>query len=195
MSTATATEKGGCEVPFPFIAKVGKPAPDFNMPSTKDIETLKENVKLLDYKGKWLILLFYPLDFTGVCSTDLTHFSDRFDEIKGLGADVLGVSTDSVHSHRAWLRMPKENNGIGEIKYPIASDAGGKLARQYNILIDEANIALRGLFIIDPEGVLQYSAVNTPAIGRSVDETLRVLQALQTGGFCPADWKPGDANL
>ena len=95
-----------------------------------------------------------------------------------------------------WLRIPKgEGNGIGEIKYPIASDPGGKLARRYNILIEEANIALRGLFIIDPDGVLQYSVVNTPAIGRSVDETLRVLQALQTGGFCPADWQPGQKTL
>lgn len=192
MSTATGT---AAEATTPQIAKVGQPAPDFNLPSTKNIETLKENVKLSDYKGKWLILLFYPLDFTGVCATDLTHFSERYDEIQALGADVLGVSTDSVHSHRAWLRAPKENNGIGEIKYPIASDPGGKLARQYNILIEEANIALRGLFIIDPEGVLQYSVVNTPAIGRSVGETLRVLQALQTGGFCPADWKPGHETL
>jgi peroxiredoxin (alkyl hydroperoxide reductase subunit C) len=192
MSTATGA---ATEITPAPIAKVGQPAPDFNLPSTRNIETLKENVKLSDYKGKWLIMLFYPLDFTGVCSTDLTHFSERFDEIKGLETDVLGVSTDSVHSHRAWLRAPKESNGLGEIKYPIASDPGGRLARQYNILIEEANIALRGLFIIDPQGVLQYSVVNTPAIGRSVDETLRVLQALQTGGFCPADWKPGEANL
>ena len=192
MSSATGAATEITQAP---IAKVGQPAPDFNMPSTKNLETLGENVKLSDYKGKWLILLFYPLDFTGVCSTDLTHFSDRFDEIKGLGAKVLGVSTDSVHSHRAWLRSPKENNGLGEIQYPIASDPGGKLARQYNILIDEANIALRGLFVIDPEGVLQYSVVNTPSIGRSVDETLRVLQALQTGGFCPADWQPGQKTL
>jgi len=193
---ATATGTATDTTTGTTLAKVGKPAPDFDMPSTKNIETLKENVKLADYKGKWLIMLFYPLDFTGVCSTDLTHFSDRFGEINGLGAEVLGVSTDSVHSHRAWLRIPKgENNGIGEIKYPIASDPGGKLARKYNILIEEANIALRGLFIIDPEGVLQYSVVNTPAIGRSVDETLRVLQALQTGGFCPADWKPGEKTL
>ena len=192
MSIATGTAS---ETTSPAIAKVGQPAPDFDMPSTKNLETLKDNVKLADYKGKWLIMLFYPLDFTGVCSTDLTHFSDRFDEIKNLGAEVLGVSTDSVHSHRAWLRSPKENNGLGEIKYPIASDPGGKLARQYNILIEEANIALRGLFIIDPEGVLQYAQVNTPAVGRSVDETLRTLQALQTGGFCPADWKPGEKTL
>jgi peroxiredoxin (alkyl hydroperoxide reductase subunit C) len=178
-----------------IFAKVGKPAPDFDMPSTKNIETLKENVKLADYKGKWLIMLFYPLDFTGVCATDLTHFSQRYDEIEGLGCEVIGVSTDSVYSHRAWVQVPKENNGIGEIKYPIAADAAGKLARQYNILIEEANIALRGLFIIDPEGVLQYSQVNPIAIGRSVDETLRMLQALQTGGFCAADWTPGQATL
>jgi peroxiredoxin 2/4 len=195
MSAATGTATGGGEAPFPF-AKVGKPAPDFDLPSTKNIETLKENVKLSDYKGKWLIMLFYPLDFTGVCSTDLTHFSDRFDEINKLGTEVLGVSTDSVHSHRAWMRLPKgENNGIGEIKFPIASDPGGRLSRQYNILVEEANIAFRGLFIIDPEGVLQYAQVNTPSVGRSVDETLRTLQALQTGGFCPADWQPGHKTL
>ena len=192
MSTGTVP---ATEVVPPSIAKVGQPAPDFNMPSTKDIETLKDNVKLADYKGKWLVLLFYPLDFTGVCATDLTHFSARFDEFKALGTDVVGVSTDSVHSHRAWLRVPSENNGIGEIKFPIAADAGGKLARQYNILIEEANIALRGLFIIDPEGILQYSQVNPIPIGRSVDETLRMVQALQTGGFCSADWKPGQNTL
>ncbi len=191
MSTATGTATENT----PAIAKVGKPAPDFNMASTKNIETLGENVKLSDYKGKWLVMVFYPLDFTGVCSTDLTHFSARFEEFSGLNTEVLGVSTDSAHSHRAWLRMPKEQNGIGEIKFPIASDAGGKLSRQYNILIEEANISLRGLFIIDPDGVLQHASVNTPAIGRSVDETLRVLQALQSGGFCAADWKPGDKNL
>src|SRR3954447_16631534 len=113
MSTATGA---ATEITPAPIAKVGQPAPDFNLPSTKNIETLKENVKLADYKGKWLILLFYPLDFTGVCATDLTHFSDRFDEFKALGTELLGVSTDSVHSHRAWLQVPKENKGIGEIK-------------------------------------------------------------------------------
>src|SRR5688500_19863829 len=139
-ATAPATEK------TTTLAKVGQPAPDFNMPSTKNIETLKENVKLSDYKGKWLILLFYPLDFTFVCPTELINFSDRLDELQGVGAEVLGVSTDSVHSHRAWLKTPQDQNGIAGVKYPIASDVGGKLARQYNILVDEANIALRGLF-------------------------------------------------
>ncbi|MEP6849256.1 MAG: peroxiredoxin [Acidobacteriota bacterium] len=191
MSTAagTATES------TVTLAKVGKPAPDFNMPSTKNIDTLGENVKLSDYKGKWLILLFYPLDFTFVCPTELIHFSDRLEDFHGVGAEVVGVSTDSVHSHRAWLKTPVDKNGIEGVKYPIASDVGGKLAKAYNILVEEANIALRGLFIINPEGVLQYSVIHDLNIGRSVDETLRVLQGLQTGGLCAADWKPGQENL
>lgn len=189
MSTATATAK---EL---VLAKVGQKAPDFDLPSTKNIETLAENVKLSDYEGKWLILLFYPLDFTFVCPTELIHFSDRLEEINGVGAEVLGISTDSVHSHRAWLKTPQENNGIEGVNYPLASDVGGKLAKAYNILVEDANIALRGLFIINPEGVLQYSVVHDLNIGRSVDETMRVLQGLQTGGLCAADWTPGQENL
>ena len=177
------------------LAKVGQPAPDFNMPSTKNLDTLAENVKLSDYKGKWLILLFYPLDFTFVCPTELINFSDRLEDFQGVGAEIVGVSTDSVHSHRAWLKTPQDKNGIEGVKYPIASDVGGKLARAYNILVEESNIALRGLFIINPEGVLQYSVIHDLNIGRSVDETLRVLQGLQTGGLCAADWKPGQENL
>lgn len=187
--TATATRP---EVAF---AKVGQPAPDFNLPSTKNMETLKENVTLADYKGKWLVLLFYPLDFTFVCPTELTAFSDRIDELNGIGAEVLGISTDSVYSHRAWISTPRDKNGIEGLQYPLASDVGGKLAAKYNILVDEANIALRGLFIINPEGVLQYAVVHDLNIGRSVDETLRVLQGLQTGGLCAANWTPGQANL
>jgi peroxiredoxin (alkyl hydroperoxide reductase subunit C) len=193
MSTGTAT--GLATDNKVTLAKVGQPAPDFNMPSTKNIDTLAENVKLADYKGKWLILMFYPLDFTFVCPTELISFSDRPEEFQGVGAEVVGVSTDSVHSHRAWLKTPQDKNGIEGVKYPIASDVGGKLARAYNILVEDANIALRGLFIINPEGVLQYSVVHDLNIGRSVDETLRVLQGLQTGGLCSADWKPGQENL
>lgn len=177
------------------LAKVGKPAPDFDLPSTKNLETLAENVKLSDYKGKWLILLFYPLDFTFVCPTELTAFSDRLDELQGIGAEVIGISTDSVHSHRAWINTPREQNGIEGLKYPLASDIGGRLAAKYNILVEESNLALRGLFIINPEGILQYSVVHDLNIGRSVDETLRVLQGLQTGGLCAADWKPGQETL
>lgn len=186
---ATATENA---ITF---AKVGQPAPDFDLPSTKNIETLKENVRLSDYTGKWLILMFYPLDFTALCPTEITAFSDRIDEINGLGAEVLGISTDSVHSHRAWIKTSRDQNGIEGLNYPLASDVAGRLSAKYNILIEEANIALRGLYIINPEGILQYSVVHAINIGRSVDETLRVLQALQTGGFCRADWTPGDENL
>ena len=190
-ATSTATEKKA-EV---TIAKVGQPAPDFNLPSTKNMETLAENISLSDYKGKWLILLFYPLDFTFVCPTELTAFSDRLEEINGIGAEVLGVSTDSVHSHRAWIKTQRDQNGIEGLAYPLVSDVGGRLAAKYNILVEDANIALRGLFIINPEGVLQYAVVHDLNIGRSVDETLRVLQGLQTGGLCSADWTPGQDNL
>ena len=179
----------------PIQAKVGQPAPDFNMPSTKNLETLAENVKLSDYKGKWLILLFYPLDFTFVCPTELTAFSDRLEELQGIGAEVIGISTDSVHSHRAWIKTPRDQNGVADLQYPLASDVGGKLARKFNILVEEEGIALRGLYIINPEGVLQYAVVHDLNIGRSVDETLRVLQGLQTGGLCSADWTPGQENL
>jgi len=191
MSTATALAK---ETELQF-AKVGEHAPDFDMPSTKNMETLAENVKLSDYKGKWLILMFYPLDFTFVCPTELTAFSDRIDELNGVGAEVIGVSTDSVHSHRAWIKTPRDQNGVADLQFPLASDVGGKLARKYNILVEDANIALRGLFIIDLEGVLKYAVTHDLNIGRSVDETLRVLQGLQTGGLCAADWMPGEENL
>lgn len=190
-----ATSKALETRPEITLAKVGQPAPDFDLPSTKNLETLSENVKLSDYKGKWLILLFYPLDFTFVCPTELTAFSDRIEEINGVGAEVLGISTDSVFSHRAWLKTPREQNGIEGLKFPLASDVGGRLAAKYNILVEDKMVALRGLFIIDPEGILRYAVVHDLNIGRSVDETLRVLQALQTGGLCGADWRPGQETL
>ena len=192
---ATATKTAIENTTETTIAKVGQPAPDFNMPSTKNMEKLDENVKLSDYKGKWLIQVFYPLDFTFVCPTELTAFSDRIDELNGIGAEVIGISTDSVHSHRAWLKTPRDQNGIEGLQYPLASDTGGRLTRKYNILVEDENIALRGLFIIDPEGILRYSVVHDLNLGRSVDETLRVLQGLQTGGLCAADWTPGQENL
>ncbi len=190
-----ATSKALETKPEVTLAKVGQPAPDFDLPSTKNLETLSENVKLSDYKSKWLILLFYPLDFTFVCPTELTAFSDRIEEINGVGAEVLGISTDSVFSHRAWLKTPREQNGIEGLKFPLASDVGGRLAAKYNILVEDKFVALRGLFIIDPEGILRYAVVHDLNIGRSVDETLRVLQALQTGGLCGADWRPGQETL
>ena len=176
-------------------AKVGQPAPDFDMPSTKNIEKLNENVKLSDYKGKWVVLLFYPLDFTFVCPTELTTFSDRYEDFLGIGADVIGVSTDSVHSHRAWLKTPRDKGGVEGLKYPLASDITKQVARDYGVLIEDKGIALRGLFVIDPEGALRYAVVHDLNVGRSAEETLRVIQALQTGGLCQAEWHPGQETL
>jgi peroxiredoxin (alkyl hydroperoxide reductase subunit C) len=176
-------------------AKVGQQSPDFDMPSTKNIEKLNENVKLSDYQGQWLVLLFYPLDFTFVCPTELTAFSDRYDDFEGIGAAVIGVSTDSVHSHRAWLKTPRDKGGVEGLRYPLASDITKSVARDYGVLIEDKGVALRGLFVIDPEGTLRYAVVHDLNVGRSADETLRVIQALQTGGLCQADWRPGQETL
>ena len=176
-------------------AKVGQPAPDFDMPSTKNIEKLNENVKLSDYKGRWVVLLFYPLDFTFVCPTELTTFSDRYEDFEGIGAEVIGVSTDSVHSHRAWLKTPRDKGGVEGLKYPLASDITKRVASDYGVLISDKGIALRGLFVIDPEGILRYAVIHDLNIGRSAEETLRVIQALQTGGLCQAEWRPGQETL
>ncbi|HEX7955328.1 MAG TPA: peroxiredoxin [Pyrinomonadaceae bacterium] len=176
-------------------AKVGRPAPEFDMPSTKNIEKLNENVKLSDYRGKWVVLLFYPLDFTFVCPTELTSFSDRYEDFSGIGAAVVGVSTDSVHSHRAWLKTPRDKGGVEGLKYPLASDITKSVARDYGVLIEEKGVALRGLFVVDPEGTLRYAVIHDLNVGRSADETLRVIQALQTGGLCQADWRPGQETL
>ncbi|HVF91586.1 MAG TPA: peroxiredoxin [Blastocatellia bacterium] len=176
-------------------AMVGQTAPDFEMPSTINIEKLNVNVKLSDYRGKWLVLLFYPLDFTFVCPTELTAFSDRYEDFEGIGADVLGVSTDSVFSHRAWLNTPRDKGGVENLRYPLAADSTKKVSRDYGVLIEDQGVALRGLFVIDPEGVLRYKVVHDLNVGRSADETLRVIQALQTGGLCQADWRPGQETL
>jgi peroxiredoxin 2/4 len=174
---------------------VGFPAPDFEMESTKNLETLNEKVRLSDYRGKWFILFFYPLDFTFVCPTEIRAFSDRYNEFQDLDVEILGVSTDSKFSHRAWIQTPRSENGLGDIKYPLAADTTLNVSRQYGVLIEEQGIALRGLFIIDPEGIIRYQLVSDTNVGRSVEETLRVVQAFQTGGLCPSDWKPGQKNL
>lgn len=177
------------------MPKVGQPAPDFKMQSTKNIEKLNESVSLADYKGKWLVMLFYPMDFTFVCPTEVTAFSDRIEEFHDVGAEVIGISTDSVHTHRAWVNTSKEQNGLGGLKYPLAADQTLKVSRDYDVLLEDQGVALRGLFIVDPDGVLQYEVVHNLNVGRSVDETLRIVQALQTGGKCAADWRPGQKNI
>ena len=176
-------------------AKVGQPAPDFEMPSTRNIEKLDQPVRLSDYKGQWLVLLFYPLDFTFVCPTELTTFSDRYEDFQGIGADIIGVSTDSVHSHRAWLKTPRDKGGVEGLRYPLASDITKSVARDYGVLIEDKGVALRGLFVIDPEGILRYAVIHDLNVGRSAEETIRVIQALQTGGLCQAEWRPGQETL
>jgi peroxiredoxin (alkyl hydroperoxide reductase subunit C) len=176
-------------------AMVGQPAPDFEMASTKNLEKLDQNVKLSDYKGKWVVLLFYPLDFTFVCPTELTTFSDRYEDFEGIDAEIIGVSTDSVFSHRAWLQTPRDKGGVEGLKYPLGADSTKKVASDYGVLIEDKGIALRGLFVIDPEGILRYKVVHDLNIGRSAEETLRVIQALQTGGLCQAEWKPGQETI
>jgi peroxiredoxin (alkyl hydroperoxide reductase subunit C) len=187
MTVATATAVD--------TAKVGKAAPDFDMASTKNLDKLNENVKLADYRGQWLVLLFYPLDFTFVCPTELITFSDRHEDFEAIGASVIGVSTDSVYSHRAWIKTSRDKGGVEGLKYPLGSDVTKSVSRDYGVLIDDKGIALRGLFVIDPEGVLRYKVVHDLNVGRSAEETLRVIQALQTGGLCQAEWKPGQKTL
>ncbi|AMX84186.1 thioredoxin [Geobacillus subterraneus] len=175
---------------------VGKQAPRFEMEAVLPNGefgrvSLEENMK----NSKWTVLFFYPLDFTFVCPTEITAISDRYDEFEDLDAVVIGASTDSVYSHKAWMDVPRDQNGIGQIKYPLAADRTQQVSRDYGVLIEEEGVALRGLFIIDPEGELKYAVVHHNNIGRDVDEVLRVLQALQTGGLCPANWKPGQATL
>jgi peroxiredoxin (alkyl hydroperoxide reductase subunit C) len=165
------------------------------MASTRNLESLDQPVKLADYKGKWLVMFFYPLDFTFVCPTEIIAFSEAASKFRAAGAEVLGVSVDSQFTHRAWIKTPRDKNGLGELNFPLASDITKKVSRQYGVLLEEKGVALRGLFIIDPKGMLQASVIHNLGVGRSVDETLRVLQAFQTGELCPANWKPGSATL
>ena len=181
-----------------MLAQVGRPAPDFTLKSTKGATStrdLGQPLGLRDFRGKWLVFFFYPLDFTFVCPTEILALSDRLEEFSTLGAEIVGASTDSVFSHFAWINTPLDKNGIAGLKYPLVADYTKEVARSYGVLNEIEGVAQRGLFIIDPEGVLRYATVTADNVGRSVDETLRVLQALQTGGLCAADWKPGKSLL
>ena len=165
-------------------------APDFKMKAVPGDGYDFIDISLDDYKDKWLVMFFYPLDFTFVCPTEITAFSDRYEEFKELKADVLAVSCDSEYSHQAWIE-----GDLGQLKFPIASDKTMKVARDYGVLIEEEGIALRGLFIIGPDQQVRYSVVQDTNVGRSVDETIRVLKAFQTGGLCPINWQEGDDLL
>ncbi len=169
------------------MIQVGQKAPDFTMEGVQDHEFC--TVSLSDFKNQWVVLFFWPLDFTFVCPTEILEFSKRKDDFERLNAKVLGASTDSKFSHLAWLEK------LGPITFPMLSDITKEVSRSYGILIEESGIALRGTFIIDPEGILRYMVVHDLNIGRNVDEILRVLEALQTGELCPVQWVPGEATL
>ena len=175
------------------ICKIGKAAPLFELQAVFPDGTF-QNVSLQQcmQQEKWTILFFYPKDFTKVCPTEITAMSDRFEEFEELDAVVIGISRDSLETHGKWIDTPRHLNGVGKLAFPLATDVYGQVCVKYNVLDEETGLPLRGLFIINPEGELQYITVFHNNIGRDVDETLRVLQALQTGGLCPANWQPGN---
>ena len=166
---------------------VGQEAPDFTMEGVMGREFTK--VSLTDYRGKWVVLFFWPLDFTFVCPTEITAFSKHNKEIRDLNGQVLGVSVDSKFSHLAWI------DDIGEQAYPLLSDITKQVSLDYDVLIEDQGVALRGTFIIDPEGIIRWTVVNELSVGRSIEETIRVLQAVQTGELCPVEWEPGEVTL
>ncbi len=170
------------------MAKVQEKAPDFRAQAWVNGQI--KDVSLKDFHGKWVVLIFYPLDFTFVCPTELRAFAQNYEAFQKEGAEVVAISVDSVHSHKAWIAKD-----LPEVKYPVVSDIQKTIARDYGVLLEDKGIALRGTFIIDPHGVLQYQVVAALGLGRSTDETLRVLQALKTGELCPANWKPGAKTL
>ncbi len=182
------------EVPIPFNV-VGQEAPDFELVGYHKGEF--KNYKLSDYQGKWVALLFYPLDFTFVCPTEVLSFSRAAAEFEKAGCQLFGVSVDSQFSHKAWVESSHENGGLGgELNYPLLSDLSKETAFNYGVLEEEAGVALRGLFLISPEGVIMHATINNLPVGRSAKEALRTLKAFQfvaanDGQVCPADWDEG----
>jgi len=171
------------------MVQVLQKAPDFTTPAAWGKGEIRP-VSLSSYRGRWVVLFFYPLDFTFVCPTEILEFSKRAGEFAALGAQVIGCSVDSEHSHRAWIE-----HGLGELAIPLASDITKSIARSYGALLEDRGIATRATYVIDPQGVVQYACYHNTAVGRSVSETLRVLEALQTGEKCPVDWRPGAKTL
>ncbi|MGB0562531.1 MAG: peroxiredoxin [Spirulinaceae cyanobacterium] len=180
--------------------RVGQPAPEFTATAVVDQEF--KTIKLTDYRDqeKYVVLFFYSLDFTFVCPTEVTAFSDRAAEFHSINTEILGVSVDSEFSHLAWIQTERKLGGVGDIEFPLVSDLKKEISTAYNVLDPEAGIALRGLFIIDPEGIVQHATVNNLSFGRSIDETLRTLKAIRhtqghPGEVCPVDWQEGDKTM
>ncbi|MBC7962672.1 MAG: peroxiredoxin [Steroidobacteraceae bacterium] len=170
-------------------AEIGFPAPDFTLDAVVNQEFKK--ISLNDYHGKWVVLFFYPGDFTFVCPTEIKGFNKALADFAKINAEVLAVSVDSKFSHMAWIK----SGALDKLEYPLLSDFSKKAARAYGILDEAQSSARRGLFIIDPGGVVQYVLIHSDKVGRSVEETLRVLKALQTQELCPINWKPGDKTI
>ncbi len=177
---------------------VGKQAPEFSAPAVVNGD-FKENFKLGDFRGKYVLLFFYPLDFTFVCPTELHAFQDELENFKKLNCEVIGCSVDSKFSHHAWLNTPKTSGGIAGVRYPLVSDINKTIARDYDVLIPQDGIALRGAFLIDKKGMVRHQTVNDLPLGRNVGEFLRLLEALQFseehGEVCPANWHKGDKAM
>lgn len=169
--------------------EVGSSAPSFTMDAVVNLEFKKIN--LTDYRGKWVVLFFYPSDFTFVCPTEIKGFNNSLAEFTKVNTEVLAVSVDSMYSHLAWIK----SGSLNKLEYPLLSDFSKQVSRAYGVLDEDNSTARRGLFIIDPNGVIQYRVVHNDKVGRSVDETLRVLKALQTEELCPLNWKPGDKTI
>jgi peroxiredoxin (alkyl hydroperoxide reductase subunit C) len=176
---------------------VGHQAPDFSADAV--VNGKFETVSLKDYRGKYVILFFYPLDFTFVCPTELHAFQEKLEDFKKHNTEVIGVSVDSKFSHLAWLNTPKKEGGINGVTYPLVSDINKTIAADYDVLVEGAGIAYRGLFLIDKEGTVKSEIVNDNALGRNIDEVLRLVEALQYtekhGEVCPANWKEGDSGM
>ena len=170
------------------MSLVTKKAPDFTIDAVVGDGEFK-TVSLSDYKGKYVVLFFYPADFTFICPTEIQEFSRRDAEFKEANTVVLGCSTDSKHSHKAWIK-----NGLGKLEHPLLADFNKTISRDYEALMDNG-MALRATIIIDPTGVVQHASYNADLLGRSVSETLRLVQAVQTGERCPVEWKPGAKTL
>jgi len=170
-------------------AEIGSPAPAFSLNAVVNKEF--RQVNLSDYRGKWVVLFFYPGDFTFVCPTEIKGFNKSLAEFKAANAEILAVSVDSKYSHLAWIK----SGALDTLDYPLLSDFNKQTARAYGVLDEVAGSARRGLFIIDPKGVIQHVLIHNDKVGRSVDETLRVLKALQTEELCPINWKPGDKTI
>lgn len=173
------------------MLKLNQPAPDFKLPAyQKGIKGDYKEISLKDYKDKWLVLFFYPRDFTFVCPTEIEGFAKHCDEFEKLNTEILAASTDSVYSHKAWFERD-----LSDVTFPILADSTHTLSMDYGVLNEKEGEAERGTFIIDTNSNLRYVVISDSNVGRSVEETMRVVKALQTGGLCPVDWVPGSANL